>query len=88
MAKTVYRAGKHLEIVTNIVDGYNDSDEELAEIARFISQELSADVPWHLSRSFPANKLMNLRITPVETLERGAALGKKIGLKHIYLGNI
>jgi pyruvate formate lyase activating enzyme len=87
-AKIVFLAGKHLEIVTNIVHGYNDSDEELAEIARFIVQELSPDVPWHLSRAFPAHKLLDLQITPRETLERAAAIGRKSGLRQVYLGNI
>lgn len=87
-AKIIFKAEKHLEITTNLVDGYNDSDDELKTIAKFISQELSNEIPWHLSRSFPAYQLTALSPTPIKTIEKALDIGKKAGLKKIYTSNI
>ncbi len=87
-AKTIFNEGKHLEITTNIVDGYNDSEKELSTIAEFIAAELSKEIPWHVSRSFPAYKLTDLLPTPLATIEKAINIGKKAGLKKIYTGNI
>jgi pyruvate formate lyase activating enzyme len=46
-------AGVWVEVTTLVVPGQNDSDEELAAMARFIASELGPDTPWHLLRFFP-----------------------------------
>ncbi len=74
-AKIIFDANKHLEIVTNIVAGFNDSDDELKKIAEFIAKQLSVKIPWHLTRAFPANKLADLTVTPLTTLEKARKIG-------------
>lgn len=86
--KFMHEAGVHLEITTLVIPGVNDKPSQLEEIARFISHDLSSDVPWHVSRFFPAWKMMDTPITPVETLKGAKAIGEAAGLKHIYLGNV
>ncbi|MBP2665308.1 MAG: Radical domain protein [Firmicutes bacterium] len=86
--KYLYEAGVHLEITTLIVPGINDKPGQLEKIARFIARELSRDVPWHISRFFPAWKMMDTPITPLETLESAKAIGQSEGLKHIHVGNV
>ena len=44
----IHGLGFWLEIVTLVVPGFNDSDEELTEIASFIAG-ISPDVPWHVT---------------------------------------
>jgi pyruvate formate lyase activating enzyme len=81
------RLGIWIEITTLVVPGQNDSDEELAEIAAFISQ-VSPDIPWHISRFHPDHTYMESEPTPVETLRKAQAIGQKNGLRFIYIGNI
>lgn len=76
-----------VEVVTLVVPGMNDSDEELREIASFVAG-VSPDIPWHISAFHPMYKMTNPPRTPVETIERAYALGKQAGLKFVYPGNV
>ena len=76
-----------VELTTLIIPGYNDSLEELKEIARFI-RNIDKDIPWHVSRFFSAYKLGNAPYTPLKTLEKAVEIGKEAGLEHVYQGNI
>lgn len=86
-ARLIYDRKKHLEITTNIIDGVNDSEDELQKIASFIA-ELSRDIPWHLSRSFPHFQMMDIEPTPLKTIEKAEDIAKRTGLRSIYRGNI
>jgi pyruvate formate lyase activating enzyme len=79
--------GLHIEVVTNIVPGYNDSDETLKAIAEFTAKNLGPDTPWHISRFFPHHKLNNIDATPLSTIEKAYKIGKNAGLNFIYRGN-
>ncbi len=76
-----------LEIVTLIVPGFNDSDEELKEIAEFLA-DVSVDVPWHVTAFHPDYKMTEPGRTPVETLIRAYEIGKAAGLRYVYPGNL
>ena len=76
-----------LEIVTLIVPGFNDSDEELKEIAEFLV-DVSVDVPWHVTAFRPDYKMTEPHRTPVETLIRAYEIGKTAGLRYVYPGNL
>ncbi len=82
------KARIHTEITTLIVPSINDSSEELEFIAGFIASKLGKEVPWHISRFFPAWKMMDTPATPMETLEMAKKIGEKAGLKYIYIGNV
>jgi len=82
------KAGIHQEITTLIVPGVNDKREQLEEIAKFIADEVGTDVPWHISRFFPNWKMMDVPITPLETLKMAEKIGKEAGLKYIHIGNV
>lgn len=86
--KYLNMAGIHTEITTLIVPGINDSYEELEFIAEFIANELGREVPWHISRFFPAWKMMDTPLTPRETMEMAKKIGEKAGLKYIHMGNV
>ena len=78
----------HIEITTLVVPGVNDKPEQIEKIAQFIAHELGKDVPWHLSRFFPAWKMMNTPPTSLKTLEMAEKIGEKAGLKYIHIGNV
>ncbi|MGD9346838.1 MAG: AmmeMemoRadiSam system radical SAM enzyme [Candidatus Aminicenantes bacterium] len=79
--------GIWVEVTTLVVPGQNDSDEELAEIAHFIA-DVDPDIPWHISRFHPDYQFTNASATPIETLRKAYSLGKKAGLRYIYIGNV
>ncbi len=76
-----------VEITTLIVPGQNDSEEELARIARFIS-ELDPDIPWHISRFHPDYKYTDAPATSLDSLRQAYTIGKKEGIHYIYIGNV
>jgi len=85
--KLYYALGIWEEITTLIIPGYNDSSEELEKIAKFI-RDVDKSIPWHVSRFFPAYKLVNVSSTPLKTLEKAVEIGKKTGLKYVYQDNV
>ena len=79
-----------LEITTLIIPTLSDSEKMFREIAKFIKNELGSETPWHITQ-FSGTiswKLQNLPDTPVEILERAWEIGKEIGLKYVYTGNV
>jgi pyruvate formate lyase activating enzyme len=81
------KLGVWIEITTLVVPELNDGDDELGGIARFIAS-VDPDIPWHISRFHPDFKYVETEATPVETLERAFAIGKREGLRYIYVGNV
>ena len=79
--------GIWIEITTLVIPTYNDSEEELKGIARFIL-ELGADVPWHITQYYPTYKLNDQPRTPVETLVKARKIGHDMGLRYVYVGNV
>ncbi len=80
--------GMHIEIVTNVIPGINDIEEDLWKMAAWICQELGRDTPWHVTRFFPHLQLSNLSPTPIEILKNIRKIGLSQGLKYVYLGNV
>ena len=86
--RKLVKAGIWVEVTTLLIEGENDSDETLEEMALFIANELGTFVPWHLSAFMPNYKMLDHESTKLETLQRAKTIGEKAGLKHIYLGNV
>lgn len=80
--------GMHVEVVTNIIPGINDSDEELGEIAAWIRGALGPGTPWHVTRYYPQFKLQDVPPTPLARLESAREIGREAGLWYVYLGNV
>jgi len=85
--ETMKSMGIWVEVTTLIIPGYNDSEEELKEIARFLVS-LDPNIPWHVTRFYPTYKLTTISSTPVETLQKAREIGFSEGLKYVYTGNI
>jgi len=85
--KTLKQFGIWVEIVTLLVPGFNDSNEELTDIARFLVS-VSPDIPWHVTAFHQDYKMTDPDNTPVETLIRAAEIGYREGLHFVYAGNI
>jgi len=85
--KTFHRLGVWVELTTLIIPNQNDSEKELEQIAEFIAK-IDPNIPWHISRFFPAYQMQNLSPTPITTLMNAFQIGKAKGLKFIYVGNV
>lgn len=79
-----------VEITTLIIPTLNDRAIVLKNIAQFIKKELGAETPWHVTQFSGAIswKLQDLPNTSVETLKAVYQIGKDVGLKYVYTGNI
>ncbi|MFH1417831.1 MAG: AmmeMemoRadiSam system radical SAM enzyme [Planctomycetota bacterium] len=80
-------SGFWVEVVTLVVPTFNDSDDELSRIARFLAG-LSPNIPWHVTAFRPDYKMQGPPRTPTETLLRAYEIGKEAGLRFVYPGNI
>ena len=85
--KYYHKKGVWVEITTLVIPGENDSDAELKQIAEFIAS-VDKNIPWHVSRFHPDYKMTDKSFTPVKTLYKAHDIGKKAGLKYIYVGNV
>jgi pyruvate formate lyase activating enzyme len=85
--RTMKDLGIWLEITTLVIPGQNDDKGELRGIARFIAG-VDPDIPWHISRFHPDYQFNYVEATPMEVLKNAYSLGKKEGLRYIYIGNV
>ena len=79
--------GVWVEVTTLVIPGWNDSDSELQEIARFI-KGVDPEMPWHVTRFHPTFKMTDRGATPSFTLQRAREIGMAEGLKYVFVGNI
>lgn len=82
----VYKMGFWLEIVTLIIPGFNDDEQELRDLCQFLAS-VSKDIPWHATAFHPDYKMQDNGATPISTLMKAAEIATEAGLKYIYLGN-
>jgi pyruvate formate lyase activating enzyme len=85
--KTMKRLSIWLEVTTLIIPDLNDDPAELRDAAAFVAQELGPETPWHISRFYPAYKMLDRASTPIETLKHAKEIGLSEGLKFVYVGN-
>ena len=81
------RAGVWVEIVTLLIPGFNDSEEELRGLTGFLAG-VSADIPWHVTAFHPDYRMTEVGATTSAMLQRAARVGHEAGLKYVYAGNL
>jgi len=85
--KRAHELGLWVEIVTLTIPGFNDSNEELWDAARFIAG-VSRDIPWHVTAFHKDYKMTSPDNTDAKILLRAAEIGKEAGLRYVYAGNL
>ncbi|MGB9073532.1 MAG: AmmeMemoRadiSam system radical SAM enzyme [Terriglobales bacterium] len=83
----LHHMGVWLEVVTLLIPGFNDSDDELKQMAQFLCG-VSPDVPWHVTAFHQDYKMTSPDDTRPADLLRAAAIGREAGLRYIYAGNL
>ncbi len=76
-----------IEITSLIIPTHNDSLTELEQIAAFITS-LGVEIPWHITAFHPTYNLTDQPRTPVATLIRARDIGRRSGLRYVYVGNV
>jgi len=80
--------GMHIETVTLVIPGLNDSMEEMESLIRWVIGHLGPATPMHFSAFHPDYKMTDRGATPVATLEKIYKKAKELGLRFPYLGNV
>ncbi|MBI5955260.1 MAG: AmmeMemoRadiSam system radical SAM enzyme [Chloroflexi bacterium] len=85
--KRAREMGLWVEVVTLVIPGFNDSNEELWEAARFLAG-VSPDIPWHVTAFHKDYRMTSPDNTSPQTLIRAAEIGREAGLRYVYAGNL
>lgn len=75
------------EIVTLVIPGFNDSEDELKRAADFIAS-VSPDIPWHVTAFHQDYRMTENANTTAEQLVRACETGRAAGLRFVYAGNL
>lgn len=83
----MHEAKIHIEITNLLIPGYNDSEDDVNALIKFMVDEVGLSVPLHFTRFFPQYQLENLPPTEIKILENARKIAKDAGLKYVYIGN-
>jgi pyruvate formate lyase activating enzyme len=85
--RLTHERGFWVEVVTLIVPGLNDSEDELTRAAESIAS-VAPSIPWHVTAFRPAYRMARWREATAEDLRRAAEIGRRAGLGFVYAGNL
>lgn len=78
----------HIEITNLMIPGYNDSDDDIKALVKFMAEDVGVEVPLHFTRFYPQYKMQNLQPTEVKYLLKAHEIAKEAGMKYVYIGNV
>jgi len=76
------------ELTTLVIPGFNDSDQELDAMTRWVVENLGPTVPMHFSAFHPDYRMRKIPATPVATLRRAHDIARTNGVRYAYTGNV
>ena len=85
--RMVQERGFWEEIVTLVIPGFNDAEDELRRAADFIAS-VSPDIPWHVTAFHQDYNMTENANTTAEQLIRACEIGREAGLRYVYAGNL
>jgi pyruvate formate lyase activating enzyme len=85
--RRLHEMGVWVEIVTLLIPGFNDSEDELKGLTDFLVS-VSPDIPWHVTAFHKDYKMDDPENTRPEDLLKAADIGKRAGLQYVYAGNL
>jgi pyruvate formate lyase activating enzyme len=83
----LHRGGVWVEVVTLLVPGFNDSDDELRGLTGFLA-DVSPSIPWHVTAFHADYRMASVSATSRSALHRAATIGRAAGLRFVYVGNL
>ena len=85
--RALHQMGIWLELVTLLIPGFNDSEDELTRLTAFVA-EISPDIPWHVTAFHKDYRMNDPENTTPEMLMEAAEIGRRNGLRYVYAGNL
>jgi pyruvate formate lyase activating enzyme len=85
--RALHGMGIWLELVTLLIPGFNDSEDELQRMTGFVAG-VSVDIPWHVTAFHKDYRMSDPENTTPEMLVRAAEIGRGNGLRYVYAGNL
>ena len=85
--RALHQMGIWLELVTLLIPGFNDSEDELTRLTAFVA-EISPDIPWHVTAFHKDYRMNDPENTTPEMLMRAADIAARNGLRFVYAGNL
>jgi pyruvate formate lyase activating enzyme len=79
--------GMHVEVVTLLIPGLNDKEEEIRKLSKWVFDNLGPDTPVHFTRFYPMYHMDSEAPTPIATLEKAHDIARKEGIDYVYVGN-
>ncbi len=85
--RALHGMGIWLELVTLLIPGFNDSEDELTRLTEFVAS-VSPLIPWHVTAFHQDYRMQDPANTSAEMLLRAAAIARRAGLRYVYAGNL
>jgi pyruvate formate lyase activating enzyme len=85
--RALHEMGLWLEIVTLLIPGFNDSEDELNRLTAFVAG-VSPDIPWHVTAFHKDYRMNDPENTTPEMLMHAAGIARRNGLRYVYAGNL
>jgi len=82
------KLGIHIELTCLVIPGYNDALDEIKKFCSWVIERLGDDTPIHFSRFHPDNRMLDISMTPMQTLQKIFDLAQETGILYPYLGNV
>ncbi|RLG21183.1 AmmeMemoRadiSam system radical SAM enzyme [Methanosarcinales archaeon] len=86
--RIAHELGMHVEVVNLVIPGYNDSEDDIIWLSKWVAEELSPDIPIHFTRFYPYYKMQDINPTPISTLEKAYKIAKENSINYPYIGNV
>jgi pyruvate formate lyase activating enzyme len=85
--QTLHAMGLWIEIVTLLIPGFNDSQDEIERLTTFIAG-VSTDIPWHVTAFHKDYRMNDPENTTAGMLVNAAETARRNGLRYVYAGNL
>jgi pyruvate formate lyase activating enzyme len=85
--RTLHEMGIWLEIVTLLIPGFNDSQDEIERLTSFVAS-VSPHIPWHVTAFHKDYRMNDPENTTPEMLVRASETAQRNGLRYVYAGNL
>jgi pyruvate formate lyase activating enzyme len=86
--KIIFEEKVHVELTYLVIPGLNDSNKEVEKFCIWVRDSLSPNVPVHFTRFHPDFEMLDIPITPIETVLECQNIAENCGLNYAYVGNI
>jgi pyruvate formate lyase activating enzyme len=83
----IKKEGTWIELTNLLIPGYNDNEQDINTLAKWIIEYCGTDTPIHFTAFNPEYRMKNLENTPFNTLRHAYNIAKEAGLKFVYTGN-